>query len=163
MTQIRRKLKPRERLFCRCYADSGDALRAAKEAGFLKDSRRVSGKLLSDDAVLEEISRLLSLRQRPLGNLAAIGYHKLAFGSVSDALRLLYAEQPDAEELEQMDLFMISDIRRNRDGMLEIKFFDRLKALEKLDAAAREDNAGVAGLMEAIGRGAQTVGGGDDD
>ena len=62
-----------------------------------------------------------------------------------------------------MDLFMISDIRRNRDGMLEIKFFDRLKALEKLDAAAREDNAGVAGLMEAIGRGAQTVGGGDDD
>ena len=163
MTQIRRKLKPRERLFCRCYADSGDALRAAKEAGFLKDSRRVSGKLLSDDAVLEEISRLLSLRQRTLGNLAAIGYQKLAFGSVSDALRLLYAEQPDAEELEQMDLFMISDIRRNRDGMLEIKFFDRVKALEKLDAAAREDNAGVAGLMEAIGRGAQTVGGGDDD
>lgn len=163
MTQIRRKLKPRERLFCRCYADSGDALRAAKEAGFLKDSRRVSGKLLSDDAVLEEISRLLSLRQRTLENLAAIGYQKLAFGSVSDALRLLYAKQPNAEELEQMDLFMISDIRRNRDGMLEIKFFDRLKALEKLDAAAREDNAGVAGLMEAIGRGAQTVGGGDDD
>ena len=163
VTRIRKKLKPKERLFCRCYADTGDAVRSAREAGFKKDAKLVSGRLLCDEAILEEISRLLSLRQRTLARMAAVGYRKLAFGKITDALRLLYAEQPDEGELEGMDLFMASDIRRNKDGMLEIKFFDRLKALEKLESAVREDGAGVSGLMEAIGRGARAAGGGDDD
>ena len=95
--------------------------------------------------------------------MAAIGYQRLAFGSIADALRLLFAESPTEQELRDMDMFTVSDIRRNKDGMLEIKFFDRLRALEKLGADAKEDNAGVAGLMEAIGRGAMAAGGEDDD
>ena len=95
--------------------------------------------------------------------MAAVGYRKLAFGKITDALRLLYAEQPDEGELEGMDLFMVSDIRRNKDGMLEIKFFDRLKALDKLGCDAREDGDGVSGLMDAIGRGALAAGGGEND
>lgn len=97
-------------------------------------------------------------RRRVLARLAAIGYRRLAFGGIGDALRLLYMGEPEAEQLEEMDLFLVSEIKRNKDGMLEIKFFDRMKALDKLDGAAKEDFSGMAGLMEAIGKGAQAVG-----
>ena len=41
-----------------------------------------------------------------------------------------------------MDLFLVSEIKRPKDGSMEIKFFDRLKALEKLtDDSEKEDRA----------------------
>ena len=52
---------------------------------------------------------------------------------------------------------MISEIKRNKDGMLEIKFFDRLKALEKLGEHA-DDGSGLRELYDAIGRGADGQG-----
>ncbi len=146
VTQIKRKLKPRERLFCGYFAGLGDAERAARKAGYTGDCKLKGDRLLCEEAILEEIDR-----------------QRLAFGSIADALRLLFAESPTEQELRDMDMFTVSDIRRNKDGMLEIKFFDRLRALEKLGADAKEDNAGVAGLMEAIGRGAMAAGGEDDD
>ena len=35
--------------------------------------------------------------------------------------------------LENMDLFNISEIKKVKGGGVEIKFFDRIKALEKLE------------------------------
>ena len=49
--------------------------------------------------------------------------------------QLLYMDKPDLQTLEAMDLYMISEIKRPKDGAMEIKFFDRLKALEKLSEA----------------------------
>ena len=86
----------------------------------------------------------------------------MAFGGVSDALRLLYTECPTEKELNEMDLFMISEIKKPKDGMLEIKFFDRLKALEKL-GGQQDEGTGVAGLFDAIARGAQSAGSELDD
>ena len=86
----------------------------------------------------------------------------MAFGGVADALKLLYTENPTDEQLSEMDLFMISEIKKPKDGMLEIKFFDRLKALEKL-GSQQENSAGVSGLFDAIGRGAKTLGSDGDD
>ena len=60
------------------------------------------------------------------------GYEKLAFGSVNDAVRLLFGEEPNPQELQAMDFDNIAEIRRLKDGGLEIKFFDRLRALECL-------------------------------
>ena len=161
VTRIERKLKPRERLFCSYYACTGDAEASARMAGYRKNCKLAGGRLLCDETVLEEIDRQLSLRKAMLPRLAAIGYQRLAFGGISDALRLLFTQTPTPEQLEKMDLFMISEIKRNKDGMLEIKFFDRLKALEKLGSRA-ENTTGVAGLMDAIGRGAQETGGGNE-
>ena len=78
------------------------------------------------------------------------------FGNISDAVSLLYIERPTAEQLKAMDLFMISEIKKPKDGMLEIKFFDRLKALEKLESKSGAD-AGVSNLFDAIGQGAKAV------
>ena len=40
------------------------------------------------------------------------GYEKLAFGSVADAVRLLFSDEPDLNALDTMDLFNIAEIKR---------------------------------------------------
>ena len=74
------------------------------------------------------------------------GLRHLAFGEIQDAVRLLYApEEQILPALGEMDLFNISEIKRPKGGGMEIKFFDRLKALEKLQALeAAEGNTAAA-------------------
>lgn len=57
----------------------------------------------------------------------------LAFGSCNDAVVLAFAEElPPKSVIEKLDLFNVSEIKRVKGGGVEIKLFDRLKALEKL-------------------------------
>ncbi len=61
------------------------------------------------------------------------GYRRLAFGSCADAYKLLFSDDENsAPNFETLDLFNISEIKRPKNGGIEIKFFDRLKALEAL-------------------------------
>ncbi len=62
------------------------------------------------------------------------GYEKLAYGGIADAVRLLFNEEPDLSTLEKMDLYNIAEIKRPKGGGMEIKFFDRIKALQCLEA-----------------------------
>ena len=62
------------------------------------------------------------------------GYERLAFGSIADAVRLIFTEEPDLAALSKMDLFNIAEIKRPKGGGMEIKFFDRIKALQCLEA-----------------------------
>lgn len=62
------------------------------------------------------------------------GYEKLAFGGIADAVRLLFTEEPDLAALGKMDLYNIAEIKRPKGGGMEIKFFDRIKALQCLEA-----------------------------
>lgn len=61
------------------------------------------------------------------------GYERLAYGGIADAVRLLFTEEPDLAALDKMDLYNIAEIKRPRGGGMEIKFFDRIKALESLE------------------------------
>lgn len=90
------------------------------------------------------------------------GYEKLAFGSVNDAVRLLFGEEPGPEELGRMDFGNIAEIRRLKDGGLEIKFYDRLKALECLRGLA-ERGAGDSPLYRALLECAKNPGEGKED
>ena len=45
---------------------------------------------------------------------------------------MLFFENLDGVDVESLDLFNIAEIKRPKTGGLEIKFFDRIKALEKL-------------------------------
>lgn len=154
-----RRLKPKERAFCAYFAHTGDAASAARQAGLAPDFRLQGERLLADGAVTAELERQFSLRKTLLSQLAVIGYQRLAFGDITDALQLLYTDCPGRETLDRLDLFMVSDIRRGKDGILEIKFADRLKALERLESVTREGSAGVSELMDAIGKGALAAGG----
>ena len=94
------------------------------------------------------------------------GYKKLAYGGVADAVRLLYLpDEAVPEKLDKMNLFNVSEIKKAKGGGMEIKFFDRLKALDTLrmleDAAAD----GAAPFYAALERGAARAGcfDGDDE
>lgn len=149
MTAINQTLTNRERRFCAGFAATGDASLAARRAGYREPDQ--SGEaLLCRDEIAREILRLTERRSDALDRLAEVGYRRLAFGSVSDAVSLLYQSEPDLSRLGEMDLFMVSEIRRPKDGSMEIKFFDRLKALEKLER--RGADCAAQGLIDAIGR-----------
>jgi hypothetical protein len=61
------------------------------------------------------------------------GLLDLAFGSISDAVSLLYLSDDEAlQKLPKLNLFNVSEIKRPKGGGMEIKFFDRLRACEKL-------------------------------
>lgn len=96
-------------------------------------------------------------REGSLSSSPEEGYRQLAFGSISDAVSLLYKEEPTVRELAKMDLFSISEIKRARDGAMEIKFYDRLKALEKLEISGNV-NEGASSLLDAINRSARSDG-----
>lgn len=61
------------------------------------------------------------------------GYEKLAFGGIGDAVRLLFTDEPDLTSLGKMDLYNIAEIKRPKGGGMEIKFFDRIKAMQCLE------------------------------
>ena len=54
---------------------------------------------------------------------------ELAFGSANDCVRLALE---DAPALDKLDLSLLSEIKRNEKGTVEIRLIDRLKALEQL-------------------------------
>lgn len=61
------------------------------------------------------------------------GLLDLAFGDISDAVSLLYLSDEEVlERLPKLKLFNVSEIKRPRGGGMEIKFFDRIKACERL-------------------------------
>lgn len=79
------------------------------------------------------------------------GYEKLAFGSVTDAVRLLFLEGDECR-LDTMDLFNVAEIKRPKGGGMEIKFFDRIKALQCMEAV--EDGGTSGGFLQALEAGA---------
>lgn len=128
------KLTKKEQDFCRYYFHLRSPREAAALAGFILLPERCGEKLLEKKKIKDEIKRLEA--QDSDFQLAKAGFKRLAFGSVADAIRLI---DGDRENLDGLDLFMISDIKIPKGGGMEIKFFDRQKALESL--ASMENTA----------------------
>lgn len=60
------------------------------------------------------------------------GLERLAFGRTNDAVSLAFSEEVTPHQLMKADLFNVSEIKKVKGGGVEIKFFDRQKALERL-------------------------------
>ncbi|WP_405318345.1 terminase small subunit [Ruminococcus sp.] len=159
VTVIKNKLTAREREFCLSFMQSGDAQLSARRAGF-RNPDSEGERLLCNEKICAELERLSELRGRLLTALSVIGYQRLAFGSAADAASLLFEENPSRETLGKMDLFLVSEIRRPKDGAMEIKFFDRARALEKLASLSMERESSSS-LYDAIGRVAERSEGDD--
>jgi len=150
-----RKLTPKEKAFCFYYLGSGDAVKAVKSAGYKKNFENRARELLSRADVREELLALCKLNSASSREFARCGFERLAFGSISDAVSLLYLEKPTRKELQEMDLFCISEIKKPKDGSVEIKFFDRLKALQQLFEEQKVcEQKTESPIMEAIAAGA---------
>lgn len=148
------KLKPhrlsaREKHFCIFYLHYGNACEAAAQAGY-SQPEKAGLSLLSRDEIVKEIEELYARKLKNKGRNAVSGYERLAFGSVEGAARLLFSENPLAELEKGCSLFNVAEIKRPKDGALEIKFFDRLKALERLEALSIEDEHGTGDFYKAV-------------
>lgn len=114
--------------------------------------------LLKKESIKEEIRRCTKQRRDEHQNISE-GYYRLAFGCVSDAVKLLFADDVSPEEIDRMDLFGISEIKRKKGGDIEIKFFDRLKALDRLGEINLQQSDDSAGsIYSAIEKGAMALG-----
>lgn len=136
----KKSLSKREKLFCLNYALQPDGRDAAIKSGYTLSPHTAAIKLLSRKDITDEIASLTKA-QTPCQNETAAGYRKLAFGSIADALSLIFSENPPTQdELVGMDLFNIAEIKRPKGGGIEIKFFDRLKALDRLAQMSTDES-----------------------
>lgn len=154
-----KKISPKERLFCIYYIESRSGREAAARAGFSICPEKAAAKLLMRDDIKKEITKCSKGRAAGLDEVCQ-GYRRLAFGTVADALRLLFSEEALTDDkLEKMDLFNVAEIKRPKGGGLEIKFFDRLKPLERLQTLSEFENEseGALGFYQALERGAKAL------
>jgi hypothetical protein len=93
-------------------------------------------------------------------DLALAGLRRLALEPVNDAVRLMARmETMTDREIMKLNLSAVSELRRLKDGALEIKFFDRLKAFELLASytVKPDANATASSFYAALENTAKTV------
>lgn len=144
--------KSKRDAFCCFYAVLGDPEEAAVRAGFDKETALTEAvKCLKMPECRKNVSGIRETLSDS-GSVAA-GLKRLAFGSCKDAVYLAFSEElPPPGVIEALDLFNVSEIKRDKGGGVEIKLFDRLKALEKLFELENSysDRDKAAGLIEAL-------------
>ncbi len=153
-----KSLSQREKDFCRFFAMCGNSEEAAVKAGYTKNPQKEGERLICRSDICDEIASLGKQNQKIMQSLAQIGYQRLAFGNIADAVSLLFMENPPSEQLKDMDLFSVSEIKKPKDGAMEIKFFDRLKALEKFEILSLSSSGDKNPLYEALNKGAEKLG-----
>ena len=72
---------------------------------------------------------------------------ELAFGKANDCVKLALEENLCLDEL---DLSLLSEVKRNDKGTVEIKLIDRLRALEQLAQTAGEERTDVDAFLQAL-------------
>jgi hypothetical protein len=152
----KRPLPLKERLFCYYFVKLQNAREAAGRAGYPAATvDRVCYKLLQKEAIRTQI-KALAKKDEGLCQARA-GLARLAFGSCADAVKLLYMEEVDSQTLEQLDLYNISEIKRDK-TRVEIKFFDRQRALEQLLLLENSQSAeDTLPLYKALSKAARSV------
>lgn len=152
-TALKNKLTAKEKLFCLLFASSRDARGSAARAGYLSPAK-AAVKLLNRAEIKQTIEAEEASRGFNLGEIRD-GLRHLAFGSAADAVMLMIkGDELSSQEIEELDLFNVAEIKRPKGGGLEIKFFDRIKALEKLASSGEGAGASANDLIRALDEGA---------
>lgn len=72
---------------------------------------------------------------------------ELAFGKANDCVKLALEENLCLDEL---DLSLLSEVKRNDKGTVEIRLIDRLRALEQLSQTVGEESPDVDAFLQAL-------------
>ena len=72
---------------------------------------------------------------------------ELAFGRVNDCVRLVLEENPD---LQDLDLSLLSEVRRSDKGGVEVRLIDRLRILEQLTRMTEENRTDMDAFLQAL-------------
>ena len=150
-----KELTKKEKQFCMLCVFLGSPVEAARQAGYVsaKAPLAAAALLMREDIRSECRRAAKEVRARDLNRMSLLGLYRLAFGGIDDAVKL--AGDPAAFEAG-MDLFCISEIRRDKSGGLEFRLHDRAKALELLLQHTKGENGedGVAALYTALNKSA---------
>lgn len=93
----------------------------------------------------------MARRKKSKSEIIEDGLTKLATGNIADAVSLLYLSDEEAmEKLPKLNLFNVSEIKRPKGGGLEIKFFDRIKAFERLRENVTGEKSEELGFYQAL-------------
>ena len=80
---------------------------------------------------------------------------ELAFGKANDCVRLALEDEP---RLDKLDLSLLSEVKRNDKGTVEIKLIDRLQALEQLATVADGEQPDMDDFLKALQGGGKNDG-----
>lgn len=150
-----KKLTEGEEMFCRAFLDTRNAREAAARAGY-RSPLKQGVKLMAGEEVAKELDRLL--HREPCTDEVTQGLRRVAFGSVADGVRLaLSAGEVTAGELENMDLFNLSELKFSKGGVVEVKFYDRMEALDRLYRVAQEQKQNGDPFYHAMELGARAL------
>lgn len=154
------KLKEKEILYCNFFKIYNEPFLSAEAAGY-KDPKRAARKLMVRKDIAKYIEKISAIK--PNINEVAAGLRHIAFGSNADAISLSLCENPYEINLKSLDLMCISEIKVQKGNVTEIKFFDRVKALEKLASICRDDDSGEAeAFFKALQNSAKELEGAND-
>lgn len=75
----------------------------------------------------------------------------------NDGVKLAFLSEEGPEQIDKLDLGGVVELKRSEKGCFEVKFVDKLKALELLERLCREENEGaldafLEGLRDGEGR-----------
>lgn len=146
----------RQRAFCETYLRTLDPARAAAACGLPDGFSYLAGK-----GVQQRLERMRETwagvrREDVLRRLT-----QLAFGSVADAVEL--ALHPGETVPAGLDLSAVAEFKVTDKGGVEIRFVDRLRALEALTGLLERDQGGARALYEALAEAAEEEGSWEHD
>ena len=94
------------------------------------------------------------MKQERLENKIITGLSEIAFGKISDPIRLMFTDNPDEKKLSRMKLNNIAEVKKPKGGGMEIKFYDRIKAMQCLFEYMSQSNSDTS-IFEALEKSAE--------
>ena len=150
-----------KRLFAKVFVRTRNGSETAVRLGAQPEKAKlIEAELLADPNVKKAIRKLDKEDVQTLCYVKT-GLSRLAFGSINEAAALVFADEVSRDEILKADLFNVSELKRIKGGGVEMKFFDRQKALEKLvelDPDLREVSAAQEFLNAVYGSDDETGG-----
>lgn len=115
-------------MFVRTRNGAESAVRLGAEPA---EAKKIEAEYLSNGRV-KSLVRSLDKDDAQTLCYVKTGLSRLAFGSVNEAAALVFDENITRDEILKADLFNVAELKRVKGGGVEMKFFDRQRALEKL-------------------------------
>ncbi len=128
LSENEQELSLQEKLFCCFYVELSNPIEAAVAAGY-KSSEAFT--LLFEPKIKRFIKKSLKNREKLMKEGAKAALMRLAFGRTNDIAALAFSEEVP-KDIDALDLFCISEIKKVKGGGVEIKLADRLEAIKML-------------------------------
>ena len=156
--------KRQKRFLCR-FARCGNIAEAAVYCGIPPDMAYEEGlKILRHPKAFDFVTEAAVTLRRYDGDSVERCLDRLINGRINDAVMLAKSnpEELTEEDVRKLDLYNVSELKFGK-GVCEIKFADRVKAIEKLNEIrnSRASDNVAQSFFDAIGRAADSSDGGE--